>query len=500
MKIDCRNGDTAAEALKGRNVLLTPCGGRGSCGKCRIQTLSGQWLPPTGDERRLLSPGELAQGIRLACQARGIGICEVELLVETQGMRIVSAHGQLSGPLRTLHKEMTGKYGFTADLGTTTVVAQVWRGDGTLLGEQAMPNPQGVFGADVISRIESALSGRGQELQALAAGCLDGLIGEACRQAGISPASLAEGVIAGNTAMLTLLAGRDPRGLAAFPFEPGDYFGGWYGADDLGLGATGARIYLPRCIAGYVGADAVAAALAANLDRPGPARLLCDIGTNGEMFLSQGGKLLCCSTAAGPAFEGGGISCGMPGIGGAISKVFLQEGQLRWETLGGPPKGVCGSGLLDAAAAFQALGLLDESGLLVKGGEPQPAMEIGDSSISLTQRDIRNLQLAKSAIRAGIETLLSRAGVLPEQVETLYLAGGFGSFLNPQSAGAIGLIPPQLAPRTEGLGNAALLGAAAILLEEEGRRRAREISKGAVHLELSQDPDFMERYMEHMMF
>ena len=500
MKIDCRNGDTVADALKGQNILLTPCGRRGSCGKCRIQTLAGEWLPPTGDERRLLSSEELAQGIRLACQARGTGLCEVKVLFQTDEMHIQSAHGQLTSPLRKLRRDMDGKYGFTADLGTTTVVAQVWRGDGCLLGEGAMPNPQGAFGADVISRIESALGGRGQELQDLAAGCLDELIKEACRQAGISPGSLEEGVIVGNTAMLTLLAGEDPQGLAVFPFEPGDYFGEWYGAQELGLGAAGARIHLPRCIAGYVGADAVSAALAADLDRPGPVRLLGDIGTNGEMFLSLGGKLLCCSTAAGPAFEGGGISCGMPGIGGAISKVFLQEGQLKWETLGGTPRGVCGSGLLDAAAAFQALGLLDESGLLVKDGEPQPAMEIGDSKISLTQKDIRSLQLAKSAIRAGMETLLSRAGVLPEQVETLYLAGGFGSCLNPKSAGAIGLIPPRLAPRAEGLGNAALLGAAAILLREEGRRRALAISKEAVHLELSQDPDFMERYVEHMMF
>ncbi|MDY4191801.1 MAG: ASKHA domain-containing protein [Oscillospiraceae bacterium] len=499
MKIDCGGGKTVGEALREQKALFTPCGGRGICGKCKVRTLGGSWAPPTEEEKRLLSEEELAQGVRLACQARGRGICEAEVLWIPGEMHILGAGEERAFDL--LREDMRGKYGFAADLGTTTAVVQVWGPEGALLGEAAGPNPQQRFGGDVISRVQSALQGHAEELRRLAAGCLKGLLEKACRKAGVSPASLAEGVVVGNTAMLTLLAGVSPRGLSAFPFEPEEYFGRWYSGEELGLCGGDSRVYLPRCAASYVGADAVAAVVAAGLDRPGPVRLLADIGTNGEMFLAAEGRLLCCSTAAGPAFEGGGISCGMPGTDGAISRVFLREGKVVWESLGGgAPAGVCGSGLLDAAAAWKHLGFLDGTGLLLEGGEPVSRREIGDSGVCLTQKDIRNLQLAKSAIRAGMDTLLLRAGTKAEQVETLYLAGGFGTRLDPASAGAIGLIPPALAERSVAMGNGALRGAAAILLGRGMRERAREAAENAVHLELAADPDFMDCYMENMMF
>ena len=500
MKINCRDGDTAAGAMRGQAGLSAPCGGRGLCGKCKIRAVSGKWEPPTAQERQQLTAEELRQGVRLACQARGKGLCEVEPLWHTGGMSHIlgAREGCFSGSLR---REMAGRYGFAADLGTTTVVIQVWGPEGKLLGEQAAPNPQRTLGADVISRIERALGGGLPELQRLAAGCIGALIEAACRQAGISPDALAEGVVVGNTAMLTLLTGNSPKALAAFPFLPDELFGRWYTGKELGLSCGRARVYLPRCVAGYVGADADAAALASGLDTPGPARLLADIGTNGEMFLAAEGRLLCCSAAAGPAFEGVGISCGMPGTDGALYRVFLQSNCIKWECLGfEAPSGICGSGLLDTAAVWKRMGCLDETGLLLQNGQPASALEIGDSGVRLTQKDIRSLQLAKSAIRAGQETLLLRAGVLPAQVEALYLAGGFGSRLNPESAGEIGLIPPVLSGRAEAVGNGALKGAAEILLGEGARQRAQKISEAALHLELSADPDFMDLYMEHMMF
>jgi uncharacterized 2Fe-2S/4Fe-4S cluster protein (DUF4445 family) len=253
-------------------------------------------------------------------------------------------------------------------------------------------------------------------------------------------------------------------------------------------------IDLPRCISAFVGADTTCAILATHLCE-GETAMLADIGTNGEMALWHGGKLTVCSTAAGPAFEGVGISCGMRGAVGAIDRVTLVGGQMHTHTIGNvAPIGLCGSGLCDAVACLLDLELLDESGYL----EDEPV--VLDGVVALTQKDIRMLQLAKSAIGAGLSTLVAQHGLAVEDVPSLAIAGGFGHYLNMRSASRIGLLPAALAGVARAVGNAALDGAAMLLLDADSRERAESLAANAETLELSTNATFAELYIEGMGF
>jgi uncharacterized 2Fe-2S/4Fe-4S cluster protein (DUF4445 family) len=312
--------------------------------------------------------------------------------------------------------------------------------------------------------------------------------------------------------MLHFLTGLDPRGIGAAPFTPQSLFGGVRPAAPLfsGLPAD-AELYLPPCVSAYVGADVVCGALACGLYEARRPALLADVGTNGEMALSVDGALLCCATAAGPAFEGVGVSMGMPALPGAIVRMAWQDGAARCVTVGGmPPVGLCGSGLLSAVDLLIRQGALDGSGRLLPDGHPmaacirphdgQPALWLAGGRVALTQGDIRALQLCKAAVAAGIDTLLHEAGLSPEQLGAFWLAGGFGNGLDPVEAAGVGLIPPALLGCTRPVGNAALRGAALTLFSAERRRRAAQAQKAAREVSLSASPYFMERYVENMAF
>ena len=453
-----------------------PCGGRGVCGKCAV-TLSGSVSEPNAAERRA--------GARLACQAVLTGDAEVRLPID-RPMEQIAADGALT--LRAA-RPMEGRYGAAADIGTTTVVLKLFDlKTGACVGEAGMLNPQTAVAADVMGRIGAALQGALPALRAQIRGALASLLQTACRGAGIEPESVSSAVVTGNTTMLYLLTGRSPEPLSHAPFEADCLF------DELRT-EEGRAVYLPPCMHAFVGADITCAVLAAGQCDSGAVSLLCDIGTNGELALWKDGTLWVTSTAAGPAFEGAGISCGCGSVRGAIDRVWAQDDMLCAHTIGGAPAvGVCGSGLIDAVAAGLSLELIDETG----------AMELDSlalrDGIALQPADIRAVQLAKAAIAAGIETLLETAGVAPEAVETFYIAGGFGSHLNAGSAAAIGLIPEALVPRSRVLGNAALSGAAALLLDTALQARVRAIAGCARHVNLGGNPRFNEHYMEQMLF
>ena len=373
--------------------------------------------------------------------------------------------------------------GMAVDIGTTTVAAYLYDlTSGRLLDSACCENPQKVHGADVISRVGFALSGGAKMLQDEIENCLDTMARDMSARAGVeTPDTM---VAVGNTAMLHLLTGTDPAPLSAAPFLIRRRFGEWEGGR-----------YYPPCISADVGADMTAAILSSNMCCTNKTALLLDVGTNGEMALWHEGKLLCCSTAAGPAFEGAGISCGSLAIPGAICAVTAADGSLRCETIEGKPAiGLCGTGLIDATAALLALGVLEDSGYME---EDAP---LGDSGLTLTRADIRQVQLAKAAIRAGIDTLLHEAGIGYEAIDTVYLAGGFGSYLHPESCAAIGMIPTELIGKLKVLGNAAGQGASLMLLSEEELQRAQEIAEMATTLELSSSMVFMEKYVDSMMF
>lgn len=448
-----------------------PCGGRGVCGKCAVQ-LSGNISEPSASEQ--------AAGVRLSCQAVLLGDAEVILPVET-AMAIETGRAAAQ-PVIAGHD-----VGAAVDIGTTTLVLQLFDLQTSgLLASCAMLNPQTSVAADVIGRISAAMQGRLAYQQKQVTDAINTLLHRAAAQAGIPADSIAHFVVTGNTTMLYLLTGRDPSALSHAPFEADHLFG-----ETIEL--LGRPAYLPPCLHAFVGADVACAALTSGMCTRNDTVLLCDIGTNGEIALWKDGVLHVASTAAGPAFEGAGISCGCPSITGAIDRVVSDGYRLHVRTIGDAPAvGLCGSGLIDAIAALLDMETIDETGAMDDD-------ELLAPGVTLTQADIRAVQLSKAAIAAGIECLLDAAHCTEKDVAQVCLAGGFGSRMNLRSAARIGLLPESLTDRVRVLGNAAIDGAA-ILLSNSRHAEIDTIAAHARHVPLGGNSKFNDRYMNAMMF
>ena len=510
-----RSGKTLSAAVGSRlsdvltaAALPLPCGGNGKCGKCRVFA-SGRLSPPSETEKELLTESELRSGVRLACRTVIEGDCQVDLpgpaqpgdpgeTVLTEGKRI-----SFSVPAPPFDG-----FGAAVDIGTTTLAAKLYDRSGRETASFGCLNPQSAFGADVISRAEKASLGKADEMRALILNRIDGILlslasrvsnaGTRTENAGgkrdeaSAIGKINQIVITGNTAMLCLLTGDSTLPFLAAPFEAKRLFGETLTAADLGLHSVRpeTEIFLPPCVSAFVGADTVCALLASGITDKNETALLADLGTNGEMALWHAGKLTVCSTAAGPAFEGVGISQGMTGSPGAIDRVALENGILHARVIGdGTAAGICGCGLIDAAACLLEAGAVDESGYL----ENDPVFLT--DRVLLTGKDIRALQLAKSAVCAGMLTLLRDAGITEKDVSSLLIAGGFGTRLNGENAERIGLIPEGLAARTTALGNAALDGAAALLLDRTLRGKAAALARHAVNTDLSSDRRFSDAFI-----
>lgn len=453
-----------------------PCGGRGSCGKCAV-LLAGNVSAPNHAEQRC--------GLRLACQAIITGNAEVTLpylLPMTQIAGGSAADLQPSQP-------MPGKLGAALDIGTTTLALLLYDlTSGKCLGRASILNPQTAVAADVIGRIDAALKGRAQELRQQIEEAIDALLAAACATSDATTASVDAMTITGNTTMLYLFTGRDPTPLSCSPFRADCLYGTETRLHDR-------QVYLPDCMHAFVGADTTCAILASGMLERTETALLCDVGTNGELALWHQGRLYIASTAAGPAFEGAGINCGCGSIPGAIDQVTLNSGQLVCHTIDeANAVGICGSGLVDAIAAMLETEALDETGFLE---DDEFLLRDG---ITLTQADIRAVQLAKAATNAGIMSLLSAAGCDAAAVTTVYLAGGFGSHLNIRSAARIGLIPAELADKVQVIGNAALDGAALLLMDTLLREKAAHMREITQHVRLDGNPEFAARYVDAMLF
>lgn len=464
-----------------------PCAGQGRCGKCKVR-VSGSVSLPDAVEKEKLTREELAGNIRLACRTRVEGTCRVEWK-EKKASGILLA-GELTGSARPLFRSL----GAAVDIGTTTLAAQLYDESG-LLAEAGAVNPQGAFGADVISRIEKSMAGQKKELADAVRCGINNLLARLTAHSGHSVTGIDTLVITGNTAMLYLLTERDTDCLSRAPFIEDWRAGEWRTAEELGLSCASARVYLPPCISAFVGADITTALLAVGMDQTRAVRLLADIGTNGEIALWKNGRILCCSTAAGPAFEGAGLSCGMQGEEGAISHVSLSPDGFCAEVIGRKePAGICGSGVVDAVSCLLQNGQMDDTGYLE---EEEPVIA---GTVKLTQEDIRKVQLAKSAICAGILTMLHREGMEAGELEELLVAGGFGSYLDLENAMAIGLLPRMDADKIRVCGNAALAGAAKLLLDEDALEPAGTLAANAQTVNLAVDEYFQECYMEGMLF
>ena len=486
-------GINLAQALGEEDLHLdTPCGGAGRCGKCTVR-VRGSLSAPAAQEQALLG-SLLEEGFRLACQAHIEGDAEI-----WPGTRRGDSKIEAEGALPAFNPDpMFQRFGAAIDIGTTTLAARLYDREGTLLAQASSLNPQHRFGADVISRIEKSLAGEREALARCICQGLDQLLDTMAAQAGIRSDEIDTVVLTGNSTMLYLLTSRDPDCLSHAPFEADERFGRFTNLGEVTLSSVRhAQIYLPHCISAFVGADTTCALLASGICDREDSALLADIGTNGELALWHHGSLLCCSTAAGPVFEGAGISQGMQGSTGAIDRVAWQEGALKVHTIGeAEPRGICGSGIIDAASALLQGGLLDESGAL-EATDNQILLAPG---VSLTQKDIRMVQLAKAAICAGIRTILDQAGLDAADLDLLAVSGGFGSYLDLSSAANIGLLPPQLAQKADILGNAALTGASMLLLNRAFIGKAGQLAALARVTDLSTSPIFAEYYIDCMSF
>ncbi|MGH7313183.1 MAG: ASKHA domain-containing protein, partial [Candidatus Rokuibacteriota bacterium] len=420
----------------------------------------------------------------------------------------------------------TMKFGLAIDIGTTTVVTTLLELEsGEQLASVSSLNPQSVFGGDLMSRIAFAQFNPGnlKKLTTRIVGLLNQHVAEVCREAGVLPKWIYKVVVVGNTCMHHLLLGIDPSWVGLAPYAPVMRHPFVLPARDLFLKvAPEARVCLLPLVAGFVGADAVAVAMATRIDVGHSLRLAVDIGTNGEVIMGSRQRLWACSAPAGPAFEGAQIRHGMRGAQGAIDRLVVED-DLRVHTIGEtPPLGICGSGLIDLLAGLLQAGVIDPSGLIrVEDREALPprlrervtmrgeerlvvVLRAGEADapreIVLTQEDVRQVQLAKGAIASGVAMLLHVAGVAVGEVDELMLAGGFGNYVSIPSAIRIGLIPPLPLTRVRYVGNAAALGAQLALLSEAERRRADEVARRIEHVSLAAHPDFEQIFVDAMNF
>ena len=406
-------------------------------------------------------------------------------------------------PLRcgSLHEDV----GLAIDIGTTTVILGLFEiGSGAVAAETSALNSQCTLGADVISRIGRAQNSpeEAEELHNLIIAQLNKMTAQLLSAAGIEAEDVKQCVITGNTAMLHILAGLPTGSMGTAPHHVSSLLGKEVYCSLLGLKIP-KTAYLPPSISAFVGSDITCGMVDLNFSDPSGSKMLVDIGTNGEIVLSVNGSIVATATAAGPAFEAVNIACGMPAFGGAIEKVTIVDGEVYCSTIGGlPPVGICGSGLIDAVAAFLRAGAIDETGAIEESAsnycenDDMPALRLA-GDVVLTQKDIREFQTAKAAIRAGIESLLEFFTLAPEELDVLYLAGGFGEHIVRGSAETVGLIPHVR--NVQRCGNTALAGAVRMFHESE-RLEALALAGKTDCLNLSRSPFFQKRYVECMMF
>ena len=498
-------GDLLLDIIrKSGKPILAPCGGKGSCQKCRVEVDGGgavlackfiiekslKVTLPVAANMQILERNYLAQ--KISDNNSGIDILiNKQRTVAYQGREIFSDDGN-----------SIQKYGLAIDVGTTTVAIYLEDLDnGQLVDSGSIINPQSAYGADVISRVSFCIEKESgvAELQRALIDAMNGVISSLCQVNNITPGDIYKSSFVGNTVMLHILCGVSPATIAFAPYTPIFTEGKQLRGADLNLMMHKAGVIniLPS-IAGYVGADIVAGVAATDMLTRSSYSLYIDIGTNGEMVLGNREKLNCCATAAGPAFEGANISCGVGGVNGAISEYTADEYAVIG---GGPPIGICGSALIDVTAFLLDQGRIDASGYMESDFVLASAHESATGApIFLTPNDVREVQLAKAAIFAGIQTLLKHANISFDDIDRLYLAGGFGNYIRKDSAIRIGLLPLELAEKIIPIGNSAGAGARYALKSQNFSNQIDAVLERAEYIELSMKMDFNEAYVAAMGF
>lgn len=471
-RLEATAGTPLRDLLFGEGVEF-PCGGRGRCGGCRVRVIAGTMAANT-DDHAAFSAIELRDGWRLTC--RHTVEADVTLELAQWEMTVLGDEEKFAfTPLEG--------FGIAVDLGTTTLAAQLLDlRTGQVLATRTALNDQARHGADVLSRAGYALAGGAVELTNLIREQIGAMVAELA-----ADRTLSRIVVAGNSAMHHLFGGLDVAPLATYPFLPEHPEALQFAGADLGW-TTGAIVDLLPCIGGLVGGDVLAGVSATGLQNQRGLIALVDLGTNGEVVVAQDGRMLCTSTAAGPAFEGARIHYGMRAATGAIDAVAA-DGTCHIIG-GGAARGLCGSGLVDAVAA----GL--DNGRITPSGRMADDWVLADG-VALTPHDVRELQLAKGAIAAGLKLLTAKFGATPDDLDRLYLAGAFGNAINRTSAVRIGLIKTS-AERIVPAGNTALKGAKRALFADIAEFEA--LAKTIGYVALNEEPAFEEIFAEEMGF
>lgn len=591
-------GSTILQAsIAARVHLQSACGGKGTCGKCRVILSPEDRTEPNDSERKFLSDEQIANGVVLACNRITESDLDIQLIQQkdvfdrkTQLEKTVAVNhlsplvrkhvvqvaipstsdqrsdwerllaelpesdhslrfnrgiaAKLPGILRQASFKVTAvtagdellavepgdttarSFGLALDLGTTTIVAYLMNlTNGEIVARGALTNPQQGAGADVISRIEYAIDNHGglRQLQTQVIEGLNQIIFNICQEKMIKAEEIYQAVVVGNTTMSHLFLGIDPTYLGPAPFIPCYRQAVTVSAAELGLKIleTGRVTVLP-IVAGYVGSDTVGVMLSGQVDRIERVHLLVDIGTNGEMVLVGKGRILTCSTAAGPAFEGAGIKHGMRAADGAIERVKISD-DVKLGVIGKKNEkawGICGSGLMDAISEMHRAGIVNDRGRLVFSESDLEKLPLKirervihrnesnefvlawkeesstGENITITQKDIRGLQVAKGAILAGIRILLKHLDVEPKEIDMIHLAGAFGNYISKESALGIGLLPQVPLNKIQSIGNAAGNGAQMALLSTQEMARADRLVKKTEHIELSIEKIFQDEFIQ----
>lgn len=486
---DFVQGETVLELLRRNGIYIAAeCGGRVKCGKCRV-VCEGEFSPLSDAEKALLSADEIADGIRLACCCRGVGNGKVHTS-RTDDVVEIPFCGERDG----------GEYAIACDIGTTTLATALCK-NGTVIDTVVCENPQRAYAADVVGRIEyiGTDEKRLKELQKTLIDKLNDTVARLCANADIDCHTVKNAVFAGNTVMQYIFCGICPEALGRAPYRTDNLFG--INVENPGLIISkNAEIYLAPCVSAYIGGDITAGLALCDFETNGSrtAKLFVDIGTNAEIALYRDGKYYFCSAAAGPALEGAHIKCGSIAVSGAINAVQFENGKFVCETVdGAPPQSLCGSGIIDVTAALVESGICTESGAFA---DDEESVEIAEN-VEFTQSDVRQVQLAKAAVAAGILTLCEKCGVGENDLESVTVAGTFGSNINIRSAQKIGLIPfksPNL--HFEIVGNSSLAGAVKMTASRNFRMKAEQLSHDGEYVELASNPAFNEHYTEQMFF
>lgn len=484
-----KKGENLLELLAKNGYFITAlCGGKGTCKKCKVRLISGEIHGAVADEN----------GFVLSCKAIINGDVKVEVFNAT-------GNGLTRSNVLVTERDIAEGYGIAVDIGTTTLAFYLMDlQSGKEIENYSCLNPQGVYGGDVLSRISACEDGHLNELNKLIIDKTAQVIEYFKSKHNISV--IKKMTVCGNTTMMHLFAGVDASPLGKYPFTPVFLDKKEYAGKSLNLDIE--KVVLLPGISSYVGSDISAGILSTGLYNDNKNKILIDIGTNGEIALNNNGKLKSASTAAGPAFEGANITCGMGGVEGALDSASYIINNLSFSVINnGKAKGICGSGLIDIIAIMAENNIIDETGTFNEDVKDKYlAQKIKDDKFYLTedvfisQKDVREFQLAKSAICAGIKTIVKESGLTLEQIDNILIAGGLGFYINQQNAVKTGLIPKELLKKIVVVGNSAGAGAIMCLLSEKKLKECEDIALKCQNIELSISSLFMEEYIDNMSF